>query len=292
MKPFFNSRLPIVEAYMNQVSTLDMALTISNTGAFPSLLLDGNYKDIDNTFKKYKEIKGNCDFVTALGYYSITDENMIKIINENNVSHVELFRQLKDGYRLTLDEFFSDSIINAIKKIKRTTKILIRIYQPTPLYDLVDAYCLKGQESGGSTGALTVKELFDEQIKLTPSLNLIPYGGIGSPEQVKYYISKGASAVGIGSLFACCEESPVSEGTKKKIISASSKDLKKSSLNQNFLQMSDTLKNEDNWNRDKQLKEGVKGNGQQGFIYLGKSVDYINSIKTAKQIVDYLTSDL
>lgn len=289
----FTSKFPLLEAYMNEVSLLDLAVAIKKAGAYPSLFLKGSVEDKRATLEQYHQSQGDCNLVTAIGYNQIADPNLIRLFNEYKVSHAEIFRQEKeDGRRVPFDEFFSKTnIILALKQLRKTTKLLFRIYEPLDNpHELVDGICIKGEESAGNKGTLPTKEFFLKQKKLTPHHPIIVYGGISTPEQVKWYIDNGASALGIGSMFACCTESPVSDKTKMKIISSSSKDLKISQMYQNFLQMSESLEKEKNWNRSDQLQKGVHGDGQTGFIYMGTSIDKIHSVQPVQKVVDHLTS--
>jgi NAD(P)H-dependent flavin oxidoreductase YrpB (nitropropane dioxygenase family) len=151
-----------------------------------------------------------------------------------------------------------------------------------------DFLVLKGNEAAGTISTeLTLKESFKIMRDRFPSLDIIPTGGITCSEDIKYYIDKGASAVGIGSLFACSIESRISDMTKLKIVSSSKDDL---SMIKNKNQQGILFKEieTDNDNNTNSLKLGIKGT-QIGHIFMGKSVDSINDIKSVKEIVERLT---
>jgi NAD(P)H-dependent flavin oxidoreductase YrpB (nitropropane dioxygenase family) len=160
------------------------------------------------------------------------------------------------------------------------------------------AYCLKGSDSAGSSGdTYTTWGLFREQRKLTPNAVMIPYGGVGTAEQVCNYINLGATAVGVGTLFAASQESNLSSAAKQAMVAAPGvtqiPDTKQNALILGNLDtvLADKIA-EGDWNRERSLATGLHGNGTEGHIYAGAGVSYVTEIRSVKEIVEYLTSRL
>jgi NAD(P)H-dependent flavin oxidoreductase YrpB (nitropropane dioxygenase family) len=145
---------------------------------------------------------------------------------------------------------------------------------------------IKGEEGAGR-GSISLLALFN-QIKIEyPALEIIVSGGIGSRDQVKYYMDRGALAVSIGTLLAVSEESKVSLETKFKIINSSSDDIKKFSLGakQNALIFS-SVENDD-FNHTHSLQAGII-NANTGHVFAGQSINHIRKIKPVKEIINSL----
>jgi NAD(P)H-dependent flavin oxidoreductase YrpB (nitropropane dioxygenase family) len=136
--------------------------------------------------------------------------------------------------------------------------------------------------------------MFDQQRQLTPGAVVIPYGGVGTPEQVAYYLSAGAVAVAIGTLFAACQESPLSKATKQAMLVASANSVvRMPDSNQNMLplgSLNDIVesKSQSSVNRDKSLHAGINGDGITGHIYAGHGIQHVDRIRTVKETVEYL----
>ena len=299
---FFNSRYPIMEALMNGGSDLPLALAVAEAGAFPSYWYQSNeklYADI----KEFTKCTGHANIV--VGGFTITqlaDLEFLKIMNELKISHIELLAtDYKTGNLLSMSKILSDVKLSmSLQFLKKTSKLMTRIYQPINCNltnSFFDGYGVKGSESAGRTGALSVSELFDMQ-QSTSKNYLIPYGGIGTPEQVRNYIDRGAPAVAVGTLIAASQESSLSIEAKQQIIAANSSKLTKlADTGQNTLILDDQFKkampeNNDHWNRQNYLEQGLRGNGDEGLLYIGKGVDYVTEIKPVKDIIKYLVSEL
>lgn len=285
-------------AVMNQVSDLSLALAVHEAGAMPSLMVNGEHRveKISSALSEFVKSVGHANLVLSLNYYDLVNINIVKLVRQYKVSHVELLGALDSLQMTTRQEFdhvMSDSLFrNGLKFIQSTTKTMIRIFSPTEAQSQLQAYALKGSDSGGFTGNLSVSELFARQQQLTPGMKLIPYGGIGTAKQVADYIQQGAAAVAVGTLFAATKESCLAESVKQQMILSSSTDLTKFTTLQQALVLgphsevvADTTPN-----RQSSLDSGVAGQG--GLIYAGKSIDYVTKIRSVQEVVDYLSSEL
>jgi len=302
---------------MNGGSSLELALACWDAGIFPSLFCyywleegDNRYGIVEETLKKFKKITGSCDIVLAFDERDLFDEKMINVIKDSKISHLEIFskntknidefKNLFDRFGEKYEEQLSKILkeIYPIKCIWRTTNIpnKEKNFFCLPQHQEHFAYGLKGSDAAGVNGELTTMELFLEYKKINLYEKLIPYGGIGTPQQVREYISAGAIAVAVGTLFGCSKESPLSLETKKMIIDSNKNNITKlDNTGQNSLILGDVEKvYQDNsgWNRKESLQKGLYGDGKQGHIYVGNAIEYITKIKSVKEIVEYLVSEL
>jgi len=152
---------------------------------------------------------------------------------------------------------------------------------------------LKGNDGAGRPGTEPTKVLFDRARVMYPQHKFVPVGGIGTAEQVKYYVENGAVAVAVGTLLAASQESCLSLGTKQAMISATSKDLMH--LDKNFMQKALPFKKyleDDDINHSQSLKFGIATNGTTGHIFAGNGIDHIDEIKSVKEIVTNLSSQI
>lgn len=290
---FLPSRWPIMCAVMNSVSDLALASAVSAAGAMPSLLIKWQTHDVlHDQLKEFVRLNGHGNCVLQLGYKDLADDVVLSLVEQYKISHVELFGLLGVPNHKMQDEFNTvmsqPKYSNGYQRLKNNSRILTRIFTPS-LGQGIDAYALKGAESGGFSGAISVKDLFLQQQQQTPDIPLIPYGGVGTPEHVAWYIKHGAAGVAVGTLFAAAQESCLSQETKLSMVNASSNDLQKFNTSQRALVLGD-VSGDRTPNRQASLDQGIAGQG--GLVYAGSAIDYVTEIKTVKQVVDYLTQDL
>lgn len=299
---YFNSRYPIVEASMNGGSDLPLALAVADSGAFPSYWFQSNEKLYDDIREFIKCVGHSNIVVGGITVQRLADVSLIKIIQQLKISHIEILAtEHQTGNFVSMSKVLSDVNISAIFNIlKKTSKIMTRIYEPINCVlssSYFDAYCIKGKESAGKSGNYSVSELFDIQKNISNN-HLIPYGGVGTPKQVKDYLDRGAVGVAVGTLFAASLESSLSNEAKQQIVKSNFDTVTRlSDTNQNSLVLDDRFKTSvptvpNDWNRKKYLEQGLRGNGSEGLLYIGKGIDYINEIKSVKEIVNYLISDI
>jgi NAD(P)H-dependent flavin oxidoreductase YrpB (nitropropane dioxygenase family) len=305
-KNFINSKYPIIEASMIQASTLPLALACWEAGIFPSLSPSirlpnnlRNYDLVNEQLKEFVKSTGSPNLVFNITLWDFFDIKLMNILKSYNVSHVELNQILDDTYDYhesseKFIEHHSESFYSMIKHIY-PMKLIWRTSKPH--VKKVDvAYNLIGSNAAGRNSEMTLFDLFDQQKKLTPDAVLIASGGISTPEQVSEFITKGATAVCIGTLLAASKESSLSAEAKNAIVNCKKEDIIKfNDTKQNTLILGNINEIENNTsdkNRTNTLKKGIHGDGKSGHIYVGSGVDQITSIKTVKEIVEHLVSRL
>jgi hypothetical protein len=154
-----------------------------------------------------------------------------------------------------------------------------------------DSIVLKGPQAAGRSfgGTMSLEEQYNV-VKEKIGSKIIPSGGIGSPEQIKYFMDREAIAIGIGTLLAASEESCVSKETKQRIINSTSTDIELiGPLNCRGLLFSRLEGDDDNNSRS--LRAGIKGT-DSGCIYVGNGIDHIKQIMPVKDIVEWLVKDV
>lgn len=277
---------------MNGVSDLSLALAVHEAGAMPSLMVNGEHRieKLGSVLREFVKSVGHANLVLSLNYYDLVNIDIVKLVRQYKVSHVELLGMTSQQ---EFDHVMSEPLVrNGLKFVQSTTKIMIRIFSPTQARSQLQAYALKGSDSGGFTGNLSVSELFVQQQQLTPGMKLIPYGGIGTAKQVAEYIRRGAAAVAVGTLFAATKESCLAESVKQQMILSSSTALTKFTTSQQALVLGphSEVVADITPNRQASLESGIAGQG--GLIYAGKSIDYVTKTRSVQEVVDYLTSEL
>ena len=301
---FFPSKLPIVQAYMHGCSNLELALAVNEAGGFPSLGVDqtdtfDNYLDqLDHVFTEFRLCTGHANFLTLISNVHLDNARLIKLLYKFKVSHIDLIGSDGIGQQTLLSEY--SKIINhplklaGLKHLKSFSKILVRIFSvnDVALYtnQYIDGFLIKGSDSAGKTGSISVQACFDQLKKQYPDYALIPMGGISTSEQVQYYINNGAAAVAIGSALAVSNESCLSQLAKEKIIASSKK---------NITQFADTKQNalvidlepSADSNRSDSLYQGIQ-KGTTGHLYVGHGIDNIHSVRSAQDIIQDLAKDL
>jgi len=290
---FFPSRWPIMCAVMNQVSDLNLAVAVHAAGAMPSLQINRynsdrtiNHDLVNQELSEFVKQTGTGNVVLVVAEEDLFDYKFIKLVRQYRISHVELLGNEIDNSIYTHKPQFH----LGLQYIKQNSKVLSRIVSKTSTNPHPDAFCVKGKESAGFAGNISVSDLFEQQKAITNQA-LIPYGGVGTPAQVKHYLDRGAAGVAVGTLFAATKESCLSTQTKLEMCKASSTQLTQfSNTEQNALVLGPLESTEQDWNHERDLKNGIAGQG--GLVYAGAGIDHITEIRTVKQVVDYLTQDL
>lgn len=284
-------------AVMNGASDLKLALAVDQAGAMPSLMIVGcdRVDRMASDLEEFRRCTGHANIVLQLNYHDLVDRNVMRLVRHYRVSHVELLGDINTDLttRQEFDQLMADPQYRlGIKTIRSITRAFFRIFRMTPESHGIDAYALKGSDSAGFSGKLTVAELFQQQRQCTPDLPLITYGGVGTPQQVRDYITNGAAAVAVGTLFAASQESCLALSLKQQMVLANRASLTRFSTSQQALIIGDRdqVTADASPNRQLSLEAGLSGQG--GLVYSGAAIDHVTGIRPAKEIVEYLVSEL
>jgi NAD(P)H-dependent flavin oxidoreductase YrpB (nitropropane dioxygenase family) len=275
----------IIAMAMNQVSDIHLAIAVRQAGAIPSLSIF-NYSSLegleDDLFKYQSEF-GDSKILLSVGVRQIANNRVLDSIIANRIELVELIPA-------HLEEAGADDVTveTALEVLKNNNvKVFEKCLGISPKYRNIFGVILKGNEGAGR-GKESLSKLFDVIVENYP---VIVSGGIGTAEHVKYYIDRGAWAVGIGTLFAASLESKVSDETKLKMIDAESVNIQnfKKGAKQNALIFKEL--DGDDYNHTLGISKGVQ-DPNQGHIFAGKSIDQVTSIRHVSEIIKELVSKL
>tara|TARA_R110000803_G_scaffold100900_1_gene168921 strand:- start:797 stop:1699 length:903 start_codon:yes stop_codon:yes gene_type:complete len=297
---------------MNQVSEINLAIAVAKAGAMPSLMLYNSNNetfasDLKTNMAQFKSAVGNTDIVLCVPASFLRSAVVCDTIILCGVKFIEIFPSHADtntfmmsrgtspfdGTELIPTEYTNSEFLNNINFLKDAgVKILMRmVWEKQPVHPFADVLCIKGADSAGIKGSKTVKERFMQFLETHPTMPLIPYGGISSSDDVDFYINNGAAAVAVGTLFAACDDSRLSNETKNKMIEATSKDLTSlDTSGQSALVFTTADKTSaDDINRTSSLVKGISS--AVGHIYAGTGIDGVTTNRTAHQVVRYLSGN-
>ena len=282
----FNSKCPIVALAMNQVSNAKFAVDCHNVGIYPSISLF-NYKTIKDFLldvSYFKEKTGTTNFLFSLNFSDFENKQIRNIIDKLDIKNIELIFNFHNS-----NEIFSN-IKNELKK-RQNIVFYLKTMSITDLRfnEYFNGFILKGNNSAGIIGKNKIESIFLYTKKTYPDKFIIPSGGIENKNQIKYFMDNGAAAVGIGTLFALSEESPIPKESKLAMINKKRSIMINSINHKKGAIVFSKIKNGNNdHNNTESLTLGIKTNGKKGHIYAGTAIESIKEIKPLKQIVEEL----
>ena len=318
-REFLGYENPIICLPMNRVSNIDLAIAVAKAGCLPSIIMVAYSADEGKIFReekfvkdilKFKSLVGNCNIIVSMTdiFLETHYERMFKMIELFSITHIEILpyygnqiRNLKIDKRLKEGSYDFNSYINNLVKIKTTgCKIIVKClaYPIEPISEalaknkVIDAIIVKCAKGAGKASPLheDLVELVTKAKKRYPTVHIIASGGVSTSKDVHDCIKAGATAVGIGTIFALSSESKVDPETKQLLISKTSKDITvigKSGLGLNAIVIKEHDGPDDD-NFSHSLEIGVKGAG--GHLYIGHGINQVNEILSVSDIVKRLTT--
>jgi NAD(P)H-dependent flavin oxidoreductase YrpB (nitropropane dioxygenase family) len=305
------TQYPLACMAMNRVSDLKLAQAVRRAGALPSLSLFNYYKFTASkvsqlpTDQLEKEVDATRLAADLTAYQAeFNDLNILISTGIKEFVAPAVFEILSNQLPAIIEVIVEDSdthlLSELFEKIKQLRSRGCLFFKKTlgvgdihHVFEHFDGLVLKGNEGAGTIvggpGSRSLEENFDAARELFPDKYIIPNGGVGTPEQVKYYLDRGAYLVGIGTLFAAAEESSVSVEAKNKMIAASANDLKSTSKGQYQQGLMFSTVEETSANNTRGLVIGLK-TGTHGHILAGKGIDNVTAILPASEIVKNLVT--
>jgi len=302
----FQSRYPILEACMNRGSTLELAVAVHAAGGYPSLC-SWTYnqhslamqQDLDRFVKL---TNSNCIHL-SFELNEFDNQVVQGIVRSHAIPTIEIIYGKTNTFRPTDSESELEvALLRLLEPLKEQgTRIFKRVYEPvgqdTMDRHLLDGFCIKGAESAGFSSYTPVKETFLKQRELTPGAMLIPYGGIGTADQVQDYIELGAEMIAVGTVFALSAESTMATETKLAAIQKQAQDLVQ--LTHNFggvKRKQSALKfgnyaGPDDANGTIGLVRGLNGK-PDSHVYLGRGIDHVDEILSCQEIIQRLVEKI
>jgi NAD(P)H-dependent flavin oxidoreductase YrpB (nitropropane dioxygenase family) len=282
----FNSRHPIVCAPMNGVSDLKLALACAQAGIVPSLI-PYNYKDFNQFFidlSTYKNIT-HSDIIIALRLDEVVDDRLHNKLMRSGITHIELLEFTESD--------LTDNNINKIQSIRNSgIKIILKVLTHNDISaykNTIDAVTIKSNESAGRSeeGIDLISEIKTIS-SLYPNIKIIASGGVKNNTDLRLLLNEGATAVGIGTLFAMSKESSIPIHVKTKLLQKSSEDITRLKNGAQQRAVIFEEKSSDDFNNTIGLNTGLQ-TGTSGHIFVGNAIDTITDILSVQDIVNYLT---
>ena len=281
-----DSKYPIIALSMNQVSNAKFAVDCHNVGIYPSISLF-NYttlKDFLLDVSYFKEKTGTTNFLFSLNFSDFENKQIQNTIDKLDIKNIELIFNFHNS-----NEIFSN-IKNELKK-RQNIVFYLKTMSITDLRfnEYFNGFILKGNNSAGIIGKNKIESIFLYTKKTYPDKFIIPSGGIENKNQIKYFMDNGAAAVGIGTLFALSEESPIPKESKLAMINKKRSIMINSINHKKGAIVFSKIKNGNNdHNNTESLILGITSGGKKGHIYAGTAIESIKEIKPLKQIVEEL----
>jgi len=269
------------------VYSYEMLEACVDAGITPGVFLELMPDDDLRRFTKEYGSELYVTIATSLGNNSDSQKYYIKqiqLLRELGIRYVEIADSVDS------DDTTYDLIINIIHFLKQDSEVtIISKRLILGLIEYIDTIVVKGNDAGGhnDSAELSTSDMFDQMQSKYPEKTLIACGGIHSSDQIRDYMSRGAAAVSIGTLFACSEESPLSLESKNKLIDSTAQNLSKfDDTGQQALIFSKIY--DDDINKMGSLRLGIE-TGITGHVYAGHAVDHITEILPMREIVNKLT---
>jgi nitronate monooxygenase len=314
-REFLGYENPIICLPMNRVSDIDLAIAVAKADCLPSIIMVSYSADEGNIFRERKFVKdmmkfrsmvGNCNIIVSMTdiFLETHYERISMMIKLFGITHIEIlpyYNNSNTSERFKKSSYSLKDYINNILKIKSTgCKVIVKClaYPIEPISealakkDVIDAIIVKCAKGAGKVSPLheDLVELVSKAKKRYPTVHIIASGGVSDSKEIQDCIRAGATAVGIGTIFALSRESKIDPETKQALISKTSQDITvmgKSGLGLNAIVIKEHDGPDDD-NFSQSLEIGVKGAG--GHLYIGHGINQVNEILSVSDIVKRLTT--
>ena len=306
MQQVFQSQYPILEACMNRGSTVELAVAVHAAGGYPSLCswtYNGHSQAMQQDLNQFVELTNSNCIHLSFELNEFNHQVVHDIVQSHRIPTIEIIYGKTNTFRPTDSESELEvALLRLLAPLKEQgTKIFKRVYeitdQATMDRHLLDGFCIKGLESAGFSSYTPVRETFLKQRELTPGAMLIPYGGVGTADQVQDYINLGAEMIAVGTVLALSAESTMATETKLAAIQKQSQDLVESVHNFNGVKRKQSAlkfgnySGPDDVNGTVGLVRGLNGK-PDSHVYLGHGIDYVTEILSCQEIIQRLVSKI
>jgi len=298
---------------MSWVSERNLVSALSNAGAFGVIAASSMPPHLlDEEIKATQAMTDKPFGVNLILMHPQLDE-LIDVCTANAVSHVVLaggiprsvtVAKIKQGGAKVLG--FAPTVAIGKKLIKMG----------------VDALIIEGSEAGGHIGPVSTAVLAQEILPVIKEVPVFVAGGIGRGESIVSYLEMGASGVQLGTRFVCASESIAHDNFKRLFIKSSARNAVPSvqyhpdfpvipvraienKATEEFMRFQrETVNKVHNGalsKQDAQLeiehfwagalrKAVIDGDVENGSVMAGQSVGMVQSVQSAKEIVDELVA--
>lgn len=289
---------------MNKVSDVNLAIAVRKAGCLPSLSIFNYFVKVEiidpalfeRDLKDYQAAVGDASILISTNISALLDlKGFVDMLLSYHVKAVEI---ILDDYAPNAEYRRNVTLPEVVSRLKANgTMIFTKALNPNDLMPNADGIILKGPDGAGRgnlTGE-TLEQLFETFTEKFPSQRVITSGGVGTSEQVKYYIDRGAFGVGIGTMFAVSAESKISTETKLKLVASGAADVKRLNNGKTGIDSQNAVvfseMSVDNHNNTRGLMAGIKS-PVIGHVFIGKGIEHANEILTCEEIVQQLVKDI
>ena len=298
----FNSKYPIICAPMNQVSDSKLAIAAHEAGIIPSLTIPYTTKNlkkcidtVEEELIKFRSHVVDSDLILAFSS-KLLIPRVIKLIVDHKVSHIELLEVVEER-QVPIIKLLRENGIKTIMKLVYFTKEKMAVGKYDDILLQFDALDLKSGDAASrvknNNESLMHRYLMARE--KYPMMPIIVTGGISTSSEIKQYLDVGATAVGLGTVFALSEESCINHKKKLALLELSYSDVKQikaGNMDQNAIVFSHSkIIDKTDTNNTGDLILG-RDSADKGLIFVGKGIDNVNAIKPVAQIVEELTKDV
>jgi enoyl-[acyl-carrier protein] reductase II len=287
-------KYPILQGGMAWISEATLTAAVSNAGGAGIISTGGRTTDwVRDEIRKTKTLTSKPFGVNVMLMAPNKDE-VADVICEEKVAFVTLGA----GNPVPMFEKFHKAGIKVIPVVP-SVKLAKRVEAAG-----ADALVIEGMEAGGHIGTLTTMALLTNVI---PEIKIpvVSAGGIVDGRGIAAALLMGAAGVQMGSRFLLAEECTVHANAKKQIIAAEDTDSVvtgysrnhgvrglRSKFTEKFLELERSGAPDEELNT---LATGtnklaaVDGDVENGLVQVGQSLSRLNTIKSAKEIIDEVT---
>ena len=289
---------------MNKVSDVPLAIAVRRAGCLPSLSIFNYFTRIgvidpqllDKDIEQYANAVGDTSILISVDIGNLLDlPGLVDVLLARQVGAVEII--LDDAHE---NAAYRRRVVlpQVIKRLQENgSMVFTKTLLPMDVMVGADGIILKGPDGAGrgNVSGESLEQLFDKYSTSFPTQRVITSGGVGTSQQLKYYIDRGAFGVGIGTMFAVSAESKISTETKLKLVASGAADVKRldngktDSDSQNAIVFAETPG--DNSNNTRGLMAGIKS-PTSGHVFMGKGIEHATEILTCEQIVARLVKDI
>ena len=290
-----NIEFPLIMAPMYMVSNKAMVIEAIKQGSIGTLA-SLNYKKPEDLEKDIIEL--NSIVKNYSGTYGV---NLLIVGNDNYKEHLHIVVRNKVPLIIT-------SLGGPKEIVKR-----VHEYGGIVLSDIVnqrfakkafkvdaDGVIAVGHGAGGHAGNNNLLTLIPILRKQYPDKIIIAAGGIASAQAMAATIVLGADGVSVGTAFITCKEAPVSNEYKQAVINANIDDITLSKAltgtPATVIKCDQLSKLEEKLSgKNISMQDGMKtltSDDYNNIFMAGQSVGAINSIKSVKEIIDELKSNV
>lgn len=292
-----NIKYPIIQGGMANIADHRLASAVSNAGGLGLISAGGNNENWVREEIRKCRLLTNKPFGVNIMLMSPFAEKIARVVIEEGVKVVTTGAGSPGAYipEWKKADITVIPVVPSVALAKRMERIG------------ADAVVAEGTEAGGHIGEITTMALVPQVVDAV-NIPVIAAGGIADPRQVVAAFALGAKGIQVGTIFLTAVECPIHENYKQKIVDAKDTDtivtgrvvnapvrVLKNKMAREYLKLSN--QNVDRMELEKltlgSLRKAVlEGDVENGSLMAGQVSGLIKEIKTVKEIIEFLFTDV